>query len=118
MTSTIIDYMSSLTSYHFDRLALERIAVERGIQDVKDITELTKKQKDLVFADMLLVLYLSPTQTASISKKHGSFSQTIGSQYISDKAGLLDLMTKLYAKWGDDKLEDLSDMGNLEWIQM
>ena len=118
MTSEIIDYMSSLTSYYFDRLVLERIAVERGVQDVKDITELTKKQKDLVFADMLLVLYLSPTQTASLSKKHGSFSQTIGSQYISDKAGLLDLITKLYAKWGDDKLEDLGDMGNLEWIPM
>lgn len=114
----IIRYMSSLTGYVFDEAVLERIALERGVSEVKQFAELTQKDKDLVLADMLLVLYLSPTQTASLSKKHGSFSQTIGSQYISDKAGLLDLITKLYAKWGDDKLEDLGDMGNLEWIPM
>lgn len=110
--------MSSLTMYHFDELILERIAVERGVQDVKDIADLTRKQRDLVFADMLLVLYLSPTETASLSKKHGQFSQTIGSQYISDKDGLLDMIRKLYSKWDDDKLDDLDESGGLSWMEL
>lgn len=92
--------------------------MERGVQDVKDIADLTRKQRDLLFADMLLVLYLSPTETASLSKKHGQFSQTIGSQYISDKDGLLDMIRKLYKKWDDDKLDDLDESGGLSWMEL
>lgn len=117
MTPTIITYMSSLTNYAFEQHTLERIAMERGVSNIDDIDKLTKKQKDLVFADMLLVLFLSPTQSSSISKKHGQFSLSIGSQIISDKDGIYNLMVKLYTRWNDDKLEDIDGLGGgLEWL--
>lgn len=110
--------MGSLTGYHFEKSVLERIALERGVSNVKSLEELTQKDRDLILADMLFILYTSPTQTASLTKQHGSFSQTIGSQYISDKRNIYELMNKLYAKWGDPKLDDVTDTaGGLSWIE-
>lgn len=117
MTPSIINYMSSLTNYSFERATLERIAIERGVDEFTDVTLLTKEQKDLVLADMLLVLFLSPSQTPSISKKHGSYSLSIGSQVITDKEDIYNLMVKLYSRWNDDKLADIEDMGGgIEWV--
>lgn len=118
MTPFIVTYMSSLTNYTFEQHTLERIAMERGVTNVESVEALTRKQKDLILADMLLVLFLSPTQTPSLSKKHGQFSMSIGSQIVSDKDDIYDMMIKLYTRWGDEeKLEDLEGMGHgLEWL--
>ena len=108
--------MSSLTGFVFDKPVLERIAQERGVTEVTSLEQLTQRDRDLILADLLFVIYTSPTQTSSISKKHGSFQLTIGSQYISDKRHIYELMNKLYAKWGDNRLDDLDEEG-LQWME-
>ena len=114
----IIRYMSSLTGYIFDDAVLERIALERSVADVASFSEITEKDKDLLTADLLFVLYTSPTQSASLSKKHGQFSQSVGSQTITDKDGIFHTMMRLYTKWEDPKVKELEDMGGgLEWMQ-
>lgn len=114
----IIRYMSSLTGYVFDDAVLERIALERNVAEVGSFAELSEKDKDLLTADLLFVLYTSPSQSASISKKHGQFSQSVGSQTITGKDNIFDIMMRLYQKWEDPKAEELEDMGGgLEWMQ-
>ena len=114
----IIRYMSSLTGYVFDDAVLERIALERNVAEVGSFSEITEKDKDLLTADLLFVLYTSPSQRASFSKKHGQFSQSVGSQTITDKDGIYDLMMRLYTKWEDPKAEELESFGGgLEWMQ-
>ena len=114
----IIAYMGSLTGFTFEKPVLERIALERGVENVSSLEELSQKDRDLILADMLFVLYTTPPQTSSLTKQHGAFSQTIGSQYISDKRNIYELMNKLYAKWGDPKLEDIADTaGGLAWLE-
>ena len=114
----IIRYMSSLTGYIFDDAVLERIALERNVSDVCSFAEITEKDKDLLTADLLFVLYTSPSQSASFSKKHGQFSQSVGSQIITDKDGIFDFMMRLYKKWEDPKVEELERIGGgLEWMQ-
>ena len=114
----IIRYMSSLTGYVFDDAVLERIALERNVAEVGSFYELSEKDKDLLTADLLFVLYTSPSQSASFSKKHGQFSQSVGSQTITDKDGIFDTMMRLYTKWEDPKAEELEDIGGgLEWMQ-
>ena len=114
----IIRYMSSLTGYVFDDAVLERIALERKVAEVGSFAEITEKDKDLLTADLLFVLYTSPSQSASLSKKHGQFSQSVGSQIITDKDGIFHTMMRLYNKWEDPKAEELESMGGgLEWMQ-
>ena len=114
----IIRYMSSLTGYVFDDAVLERIALERNVAGVASFSEITDKDKDLLTADLLFVLYTSPSQSAAFSKKHGQFSQSVGSQTITDKDGIFHTMMRLYTKWEDPKAKELEDMGGgLEWMQ-
>lgn len=114
----IIRYMSSLTGYVFDDAVLERIALERNVAEVGSFAEITEKDKDLLTADLLFVLYTSPSQSASFSKKHGQFSMSIGSQIITDKDGIYNLMMRLYKKWEDPKAEELQEIGGgLDWMQ-
>lgn len=101
MAFSIIRYMSSLTGFTFDEAVLERIAIERGVDKAEDFSDLTQKDRDLVLADLLFVIFTSPSETASLTKKHGQFSQTIGSQVITDKDDIYDLMMRLYRKWND-----------------
>ena len=114
----IIRYMSSLTGYTYDDAVLERIALERSVADVASFSDITEKDKDLLTADLLFVLYTSPSQSASFSKKHGQFSQSVGSQTITDKDNIFDTMMRLYNKWDDPKAEELESIGGgLEWMQ-
>lgn len=114
----IIRYMSSLTGYVFDDAVLERIALERNVAEVGSFSEITEKDKDLLTADLLFVLYTSPSKSASISKKHGQFSMSIGGQTITDKDGIYNLMMRMYQKWKDPKAEELESIGGgLEWMQ-
>ena len=114
----IIRYMSSLTGYIFDDAVLERIALERNVAGVASFSDITEKDKDLLTADLLFVLYTSPSQSASISKKHGQFSMSVGSQTITDKDEIFDTMMRLYHKWEDPKVEELEDMGGgLQWLE-
>lgn len=117
MQFDIITYMSTLTGFTFEKPVLERIAMERGVSDVKEFSQLQQRDKDLLSADLLFVIYTSPYQTSSLTKQHGAFSQTIGSQIITDKKGIYNLMTALYKKWNDDKLEIVEQMnGTLHWV--
>ena len=114
----IIRYMSSLTGYIFDDAVLERIALERNVAGVASFSEITDKDKDLLTADLLFVLYTSPSQSASLSKKHGQFSQSVGSQTITDKDGIFHTMMRLYNKWDDPKVKEVEEIGGgLEWMQ-
>lgn len=117
MQFDIITYMSTLTGFTFERSVLERIAIERGVSEVTEYNQLEQKNKDLLLADLLFVAYTTPYQTSSLTKQHGAFSQTIGSQIITDKKSLFNLITALYRKWKDDKLEIVNQMdGGLQWI--
>lgn len=117
MQFDIIEYMKSLTGYSISESVLNRIAMERGVSDVKDYKELGQREKDLILADILFVAYTSPYQTSSHTKQHGAFSQTIGSQIITDKKGLLNMIIAYYKKWNDEKLETIENLnGGLQWL--
>lgn len=113
----IITYISSLTGFAIDKSVCERIAIERGVDGVTSIGELEQKDKDLLLADLLFTIYISPNSSASITKKHGDYTQTVGSQTINDKKCIYNTMIALYKKWNDDKLEAAVELeGGLQWL--
>lgn len=138
----IIEYMSGLTPFVFDKSLLKRIAMERGVFDtnweilckpqlsildkpvdgdmIQDNTVvLDEKTRDLLRADLLYEAYLSPTISSSYSKSHGNFSENTGSQsiYDADKERLYNIFTSIYKKYDDPKLEEISSNdGTLQWL--
>ena len=117
MQFDIIEYMKSLTGYSISDSILKRIAMEREVSEVSDYKQLGQREKDLILADILFVAYTSPYQTSSHTKQHGAFSQTIGSQIITDKKGLLNMIIAYYKKWNDEKLEAIESLNDgLQWL--
>lgn len=117
MQFDIIEYMKSLTGYSISDSVLKRIAMEREVSEVSDYKQLGQREKDLILADILFVAYTSPYQTSSHTKQHGAFSQTIGSQIITDKKSLLNMIIAYYKKWNDEKLEAIESLNDgLQWL--
>lgn len=113
----VLEYISGLTGYYFDKSVIKRIAMERGVLNATSIDSIDNKTRDMLTADLLYTAYMSPTSTPSFTKQHGAFSQTVGSQTINSKKDLYNMFVYLYRKWGDDKLEEVEAAnGGLQWL--
>ena len=106
----IIDYLSGLTAYIFDKSVLVTIARDRGVADIQTYEELKQKQKDLLLADLLFKVYIGANSSASYSQSNGNSKIAVGSQTINDKTSIYNTMYSLYSKWGDDKLSIVSTL--------
>lgn len=119
-TFDIIEYLSGITMFTFDKAVLKRIALDRDVADVEEYISLDTKTKDLLKADLLYAAYLSPNVWASSTHSHGSYTKTIGSQtiYSEDKERLYNTFVDIYKKYDDPKLEEIesSGGGTLQWL--
>lgn len=115
----IIEYLSGLTGFVFDKSVLVRVATDRKVLGVISPSELDQKTRDLLLADLLLTAYLSPNVIASSSHTHGSYTKSVGSQTINDKNDIYEMMVALYRKYGEeDKIEILANAsGGLQWME-
>lgn len=115
----IIEYLSGITGFVFDKAVLNRIALDRGVHDVIAYEELDAKTKDLLRADLLYTAYLSPNVWASSTHSHGSYTNTIGSQtiYAEEKERLYNSFINIYRQYEDEKLEEIESSSNsLQWL--
>ena len=116
----ILEYLSGLTSFVFDKAVLKRIALDRGVLSVTSYSELDDKTKDLLRADLLLAAYLSPNVWASYTHSHGSYSQTTGSQtiYIEEKERIYNMLRNIYSKYDDAKLEEIGEDYTMDFLDI
>ena len=115
----IIDYMSGLTGFVFDKSVLNRVALDRGIRDVEMYENIDDKTKELLKADLLYVAYMSPNVWASSTNSHGSYTKTIGGQtiYADTKERVYNTLLSIYKKYDDPKLEEiLVSQGTVQFI--
>lgn len=118
----IIEYISGLAgNYVLDGAVLRNIALHRGVSDVTEYSSLDRKTRDLLRADVLYSIYLSPNVWASDTKSHGSYTRTVGSQtiYTEDKENLYNIAYGIYKKYNDEMLEELESTQNgLQWLDL
>ena len=116
-TPYIIDYLSGLTGFVFDKSVLNRIAEERGVALATSLSELTQGQRDLCLADELFTVYTGPKSTASNTNQHGSYTHVVGSQTANDNKYIYNAMVKIYTTYGETaKLALIPEVdGYVEW---
>ena len=117
----IIEYLSGLTGFVFDKTVLQRIALERGVNEVTSYDELDTQTKDLLRADLLYTAYSAPNVWASSSNSHGGYTKSIGSQtlYAKEKERLYNMFYHIYKKYNDDKLEEIkNNEATLQWLDI
>lgn len=113
----IIEYISSLTGFVVDKSVCKRIAIKRGVYNVTSYSELEQKDEDLLLADLLYTIYLSPNSSASSTQQHGSYTKTVGSQTINGMDRIYNTMLGIYKKYDDDMLGVVEELnGYTQWL--
>jgi hypothetical protein len=118
-TFDIIEYLSGITQFVFDKAVLKRIAYDRDVVNVTDYEELDDRTKDLLRADLLYTAYMSPNVWASSTNSHGSYTKSIGSQtiYAEEKERLYNTFVSIYKKYDDPILDQVEELGgDLQWL--
>lgn len=119
-TFDIINYLSGLTNFVFDKAVLNRIALDCGVSEITDYTELTGELKDKCKIALLETIVFGPYSTASSTNQHGAWTLTIGSQTVTSAAleSIKSELKRLYNKYDmTDEQEALEDTGGeVKWI--
>lgn len=116
----ILDYLSGMTNFVFDKSVLNRVALECGVSEIEAFVDLTEEQKDKCKMALLETIVFGVYQTASTTNQHGAYTLTVGAQTITSKAleSIKSELRRLYRKYGEDnKLEALQESdGEVKWI--
>ena len=119
---TVLEWLEASTMYSsFTEKNFVKIALDRGVNpddDVYDETVVTKRERDLMTADLIYTaVLLRPSNTASLSQSHNGFQKTIGSEqdfYQDDK---IQYAIRIYKKYGDEKAGDLEELAESKKIK-
>ena len=119
---TVLEWLEASTMYSsFTEKNFVKIAMDRGIDpsaDVYDETVVTKRERDLMTADLIYTaVLLRPSNTASLSQSHNGYQKTIGSEqdfYQDDK---IQYAIRIYKKYGDEKAGDLEELAENKKIK-
>lgn len=115
----ILDFISGLTGFVFNKAVLENIALKRGVHNVTLYEQLDERTKELLRADCLYTAYCSPNTMASSTHSHGSYTKGFGHQTITDKESLYKMFMAIYRKYDDPMAEMLEeDDSTLQWLPM
>lgn len=116
----IINYLAGMTGFVFDKDVLQRIALDCGVSEVTEYSELTQENKDRCMIALLRTILNTPYSTASHTSKHGEWQEQIGSQSLTAafREDIRAQLKKLAQKYDEEELlEELEDMGaTLQWM--
>lgn len=118
---TVLEWLKASTRYSFEEQNFIKIALDRECDpdaDVYDESVVTKKQRELMTADIIFTaVLLSPSNTASLSQSHNGFQKTIGQEqdfYQDDK---IKYAIRIYNKYEDDRGDMLEELSNTKKIK-
>jgi hypothetical protein len=114
----IYDYVANaLTGYTFTEKQIKYIVEDRGLINVTSSSEISRRDKNLVIADLLFIIYTSPSSSGQITRQHGDYSVTIGSTQITDKDDIYKLLMAIHSN-PDEELSVIlsSAQGGASWI--
>ena len=118
---TVLEWLKASTRYSFEEQNFIKIALDRGCDPTDDVYNeyvVTKRQRELMTADIILTAVLSsPSNTASLSQSHNGYQKTIGQEqdfYQDDK---IKYAIRIYKKYDDDRGDMLEELVNAHKIK-
>lgn len=112
---TIEDYLRGLVGFDISDSVLNSVRAYRQVKKAADISELTMKQKDLLYADLLMWASTSPTSYTGTKESDGGWSRTESNKTISvtDKKRFENMAMSIYKKYLDRKYSSSIKIVNL-----
>lgn len=119
---TVLEWLKASTRYSFDEQTLVKIALDRECDPDADAygNEVTKKQKELMTADIIFTaVLLSPSNTASLSQSHNGYQKTIGQEQDFYQDEKIKYAIRIYNTYDDDRgdtLEQMADSRKIKFV--
>ncbi len=112
---SIEDYLKGLVGFDVTESVLNSIRIYREIKKGTDVTELSTKERDLLYADLLMWASTSPTSYTGTKEADGGWSKTEANKTISvtDKKRFENLAMSIYKKYLDRKYNPSIKIVNL-----
>lgn len=109
---TVLEWLKASTTYsRFDEQNFIKIALDRGCapdDDVYDESVVTKRQRELMTADIIFAaVLLSPSNTSSLQQSHNGYQKTIGSEQDFYQDEKIKYAIRMYKLYDDEKAEIL-----------
>lgn len=119
---TVLEWLEASTMYSsFEKKHLVKIALDRGCNpeaDIYDETQVTKKQRDLMDADLIYTAVLKrPSNTASISQSHNGYQKSVGSEQDFYQDEKIKYAIRIYDIYGDEKGDILNELTSAKRIR-
>lgn len=108
---TVLEWLKASTRYSFDDATFIKIAWDRECDPDEEVYELTKRQRELMTADIIFTaVLLSPSNTASVSQSHNGYQKSIGQEQDFYQDEKIKYAIQIYNIYKDDRAEILENV--------
>ena len=97
---TIEDWLKGKVGFDLATLSVSAILDDRSITAGVETSTLTEKQKDLCWADALMI-YVTSSNKGAYKIQDGGSAETLGSEYFVDRDSIQNFAYALYSKWDE-----------------
>lgn len=108
---TVLEWLKASTRYSFDEQNFIKIALDRECDPDEDVYTVTKRQRELMTADIIFTaVLLSPSNTASLSQSHNGYQKTIGQEQDFYQDEKIKYAIRIYNIYEDERAEILESV--------
>ena len=100
---SIEDYLKGMVGFDVPTSTINSIRINREITKGSDVVELSDKDKDLAYADLLMWASTNPSRYTGSKQSDGGWTQTEASKTLnaSDKKSFRSMAMDIYKRYGD-----------------
>ena len=100
---SIEDYLKGMVGFDVPTSTINSIRINREITKGSDVAELSDKDKDLAYADLLMWASTNPSSYTGSKQSDGGWTQTEASKTLnaSDKKSFRSMAMDIYKRYGD-----------------
>ena len=108
---TVLEWLKASTRYSFEEQNFIKIALDRECDPDEDVYSVTKRQRELMTADIIFTaVLLSPSNTASLSQSHNGYQKTIGQEQDFYQDEKIKYAIRIYNIYEDERAEILESV--------
>ncbi|MGM9736957.1 MAG: hypothetical protein ACI3ZT_00925 [Candidatus Cryptobacteroides sp.] len=103
---TVETWLRGMVDFDFTPEALAAILFNRGIEAGTAASDLSEKQRDLCYADILMYAAGSSVKSSGEYISDNGYQLQKSAKNVFDRKSLRDQAMRLYAKWNDPRAEE------------
>jgi len=112
----VVDYLINITGFPVNRNQAKSILVDRAISESTLAQYLTVKERDLLRADILMLVASFPSSASGSVKKSGDFEIRSSGYSNTRVSDLIKAAMAIYKTYGDAKYDE-QKLGMIIWCE-